>query len=76
MLVYALVAHKMTPLVDYVAHGYTDAKGAASELHGRAAYSHQVMHTHTHTHTHTNKHIFEIAFARKGHGLTDMLILY
>ena len=39
MLVYALIASKMVTLANYVAHGYGDAKSAATELHGRAAYS-------------------------------------
>ena len=39
MLVYALIACKMVTLASYVAHGYEDAKSAATELHGRAAYS-------------------------------------
>ena len=42
MLVFALVAHRMTTLVEFVSRGYDDAKSAAQNLQGRATYEKQV----------------------------------
>ena len=41
MLVYALISHRMTTLVEFVTHGYEDAKAAATHLQGRATYAKQ-----------------------------------
>ena len=42
MLVFALVAHRMTTLVEFVSRGYDDAKSATQNLQGRATYEKQV----------------------------------